>query len=116
MGGFSNPFNFVKFLAIFISANYISLIFFKKARTFFNFDLLLRFTHFFSRNTKIVINFFKVQLSLFWSFLKDTSKNFRDFIHAVYVNIKPDFSKWRPLFKKTSYFGFFRTHRSKWFK
>lgn len=113
---FSNLFYFFIFFCVFFLLNFLSLVFFRENKNFFKFDLLLKLLSFFNRNFKLSVNFVKVRFMLFFVFFKDTTKRFYTFIDAFYKNIKLNNYKWRPLFKKTSYFGFFRSHRSKWFK
>ena len=114
--GFSNPINFVKFFFIIIVTNCVLAIFVGKIKTFFKFDLLLRFISFFPRSIKSISNFFKIRFELFLKFLKDSNKSLIFFFDSIKKNINFKNYKWYPLFKKQSYFGFFRSFRSKWFK
>jgi len=107
--------NFFLFVFVLYFINYFFLKNLNKYNS--NLDLFFKYFKFF---TKHLINL----INLFFSF----SKKFYNFIYIkffiflkssfIFLNLylKNIFIIWRPLFKKWSYFGYFRTNRSKWIK
>lgn len=83
-----------------------------------NADLALKFFTTLTTNFSIFINFFVVELKRFINFLLDFKyrKTILTLLLFLKDKISTKFNLWRPLFKKWSYFGYYRTNRSKWFK
>lgn len=98
---------------------------------FLNYSVIT-WKEFFNNNKDVIYNFFSLcfrPFSIFFTLLFAHLKRFFHFL--VYFDYK-DFFKicsnlffkffsnflmiWRPLFRKWSYFGYFRTNRSKWWK
>jgi hypothetical protein len=87
---------------------------------------------FFNNNKDVIYNFFSLCLrpfsiffTLFFAHLKRFSHFLVHFDYKNFIKITFDlffkffsnfFMIWRPLFRKWSYFGYFRTNRSKWWK
>lgn len=81
-----------------------------------NKDILYKFISFLFRPFGIIITFFVCEYKKIYSFLKTMKyKKILDLIKFFFkfvINI-PGLI-WRPIFKKWSYFGYFRTNKSKW--
>ena len=120
-------FYYFNFLTIIINLNLIYCVFFFYFMNYFflknlnatnpDLDLFLKYIKFF---TKHFFNLLNLSSSLFkkiYNFIYIKSfvflKSCFNFLNLYFKNI---FIIWRPLFKKWSYFGYFRTNRSKWIK
>lgn len=83
----------------------------------FNVDLLYNFIILF---LKIPSYFYNYSVLIMNKIVKFTI-NFKYFHHInvikfIYLQFSKYFVIWRPLFKKLSYFGYYRSNRSKWIK
>lgn len=108
-------FNFFLILIFFFLLNYFFL---KNLNNFnSNLDLCFKYFKFFTKHFFSLVNiiyfFFKKFYNFvyikFFIFLKSLSKFFNIYLKNVFII-------WRPLFKKWSYFGYYRINRSKWIK
>ena len=107
------------FILIFISIFFLSFYFVRRKEKFnFNIDILVKYYLFLLKKPSILLNFLKntfKQIYLFtihfkYKFTIGTFKIiFRDLLSFFSLS-------WRPLFKKFSYFGYYRSNRSKWIK
>jgi len=83
-----------------------------------NKDILYKFISFLFKPLGFIITFFVCELNKILNFVKtmkykkflDLFKVFLNFIYSLPGLI------WRPIFKKSSYFGYFRINKSKWNK
>lgn len=80
-------------------------------------DLFIKYILLFLKSFKNFILFIIIKiLKMFYYtifFILDTIKAIYDFIKPYIVD---KFNTWKPLFKKHSYFGYFRNFKNKWFK
>lgn len=112
-------FNWDLYLLIFIFIFTINFLFLNlKIKYNFNKDILIKFYNLFFKNPSFFLNYI----------INTFKKIYLFFIHFKYFKEKKMISNffkklnnlffifWRPLFKKFSYFGFYRSNRSKWIK
>ena len=71
------------------------------------------FKFFFKGLNYLLVEFKKIYNFIIKVKLYSFINNIYSFLHKIYKNM---FIVWRPLFKKTSYFGYFRSNKSKWIK
>lgn len=88
-----------------------------KSKFYKNMFLFLSFIKFFLTQVKLLLNYLsilfkKVILHYFGFVIKSNITLFKSCLFYV---TKTFFIFWRPLFKKLSYFGLFRSYRTKWF-
>lgn len=83
-----------------------------------NKDILFKFISFLFKPFAYLFTFILCEIKKFYNFLKNFK--FKKIINISYLYFKNLLSKlstiWRPIFKKWSYFGYFRTNKSKWWK
>ena len=106
------------FLSIFLFF-FIFNFYFNQSITYnLNFDLVFKYFSLFLKNFSFLLNYFintfkKIILFLYYF-------KYRHIKLSISVYFKKHLSSffifWKPLFKKTSYFGYFRSNRSKWIK
>lgn len=97
-----------------------------KSNTFFNhpanflkkFFLYIKYLFFFKDRTRLLLNYILVHIKKYFiHFLKFYLFNSFNYLYLYLKSILPQLPLlWRPIFKKWSYFGLFRTYRSKWTK
>lgn len=121
-------FNFCPFFELDLSLNFFTIFFtflfilnyFFFSKLQFNnikIDLLLNWIRLFLINSKNFFLFFIITIKktvyfLFFKFFRSIKTNLvfsKEYLSKIFLI-------WRPLFKKLSYFGFFRTNRNKWLK
>ena len=83
-----------------------------------NKDILYRFAAFSFKAVSILITLLSVRAKIFFSFLKNFKykESIDTFLKLIFLKLSIKFVIWRPIFRKWSYFGFFKTNRSKWWK
>jgi len=121
-------FNFFNFLTIFINFNLIFFIFFFFFYNYFflkiininfnsNLDLFIKYLKFFTKHFFNLINIIFIIVKKLYNFIYIKFFVFsKSSIFFFNFYIKNLFIIWRPLFKKWSYFGYYRINRSKWIK
>ena len=84
----------------------------------FNFDVLYKFLLFLIKTPNYMLNYVLISFKKIYTFLVYFKNKF--YIDSSFIFLRRYFSKyfiiWRPLFKKFSYFGYYRSNRSKWIK
>ena len=118
-------FNFIIFI-VNLNIVYFSFVIFFLNYFFFknlninynsNLDLLFKYLKFFTKHLFNLLNLVYVIFKKFYNFIYIKTfvflKSLEIFFNFYLKNI---FIIWRPLFKKWSYFGYYRINRSKWIK
>ena len=97
---------------------FINYIFYKKEKFNFNFDILTKYYLFFLKKPNFLLNFLFINIKKIYVFYLKFKYVFFINTNKIFFNIffKKINLTWRPLFKKFSYFGYFRSNRSKWIK
>jgi len=115
-GIFDNPYFFYYSFIILFLINYLFIIWKESFNN--NKDVLYRFFSLLIRPFSIFFTLVFAHLKRFFHFLFNFE--YKSSIKTVYNLLKnidfKSFLIWKPLFKKWSYFGYFRTNRSKWWK
>lgn len=120
-------FFYFNFLSIIINLNLIYFVFIIYFANYFflknlnnvnsNLDLFLKYFKFFTKHFFNLLNLFSSFFKKIYNFIYIKLFVFlKSFLTFLNLYIKNIFIIWRPLFKKWSYFGYFRTNRSKWIK
>lgn len=82
----------------------------------FNKDIFYKFFSFLFRPLGFIITYFICEFKKFFSFFKNIK--YKKILNLLYVFLKSVLKLpglvWRPIFKKWSYFGYFRINKSKW--
>ena len=107
------------FLYIFSIFFLLNFFYIKNEEKFnFNFDLLYKYILFLLKTPNYFLNYFLNNLKKIYVYLVYFKYKFLKDTH--FMLIKKYFNRyfliWRPLFKKFSYFGYYRSNRSKWIK
>lgn len=106
---------FYEFLFILFFLNFI----YKRKEKFnFNLDILSKYYLFFFKKPNYLLNYLIIIFKKIYVFIFNFKYNFFISTNKIFFSIffKKINLTWRPLFKKFSYFGFFRSNRSKWIK
>lgn len=107
---------FIFLFIIFFILNFYFI--FKKEKFNFNTDLIIKYYTIFFKTPNFFINFIYnmlKQIYIYFIFFKYKFKFDTLILMSKWLLINLPLT-WRPLFKKFSYFGYFRSHRSKWIK
>ena len=107
------------FLITTVSALFINAFLFVWRESFNNNgDVFYKFFVFCCRAVSIFFILLFAQMKKFYYFLGrfEYKKTFDTFLGLIFLKIGNKNVIWRPLFRKWSYFGFFKTNRSKWWK
>lgn len=107
------------YVYIFILFFILNFFIFKNKSEFnFNHDILYKYYLFFFKTpnfffNSVIVNFKKIFTYLIYF----RNKAYIDFANIFFKKFSNKFFIiWRPLFKKFSYFGYYRANRSKWIK
>jgi len=115
-GLFENP----QFLYVsFLSSSLVNYFVIQWKETFNNNrDVLWKFLSFCLRAFSLFFVLLFSELKRLYFFLKKIKYKvfLKTCIDFLYLNWNKFFLIWKPLFKKWSYFGFYKTNRSKWWK
>jgi len=115
-GAFESPYFFYTSFLFFFLINYIVIIWKESFNN--NKDLLYKFVYFFFRPFSLFITYILGEIKRFYVFLIKFEYKifFKTVYDLIFLKLGGFFLIWRPLFRKWSYFGYFRSNRSKWWK
>lgn len=113
---FKLPLLYLFLLAVLMSLNFYLFVWKEPFNN--NKDILYRCANFCFRAVSIFFTLLLSEIKKFVLFLKKFKYREAINTHLVWFTLKVGviFIIWRPLFRKWSYFGFYKTNRSKWWK
>lgn len=115
---YNQQYEFNLFIPIFTVLIIYNIVFKVNTQNRLDLDLLSKYIILFIKTPNFLLNYminiFK-KVYVFIIFFK--YRNLLNFIKIIFKKcFSNSFLLWRPLFKKTSYFGYYRSNRSKWIK
>lgn len=104
------------FYYFFFGASFFNIFIFSRFVTLkeYRVDLFIKYLNLFSKNLFFFLNFIKIKITkvLFFIFSNKLAKLFA-FLKSISVFVLQKFLIWRPLFKRFSYFGNYKSSRNK---